>query len=90
MPDGKDGEHQLIVLFAKNWTKKNLPINPLASDHEILRRASYDLVGLPPSIELVEEYLNNNTPEKFDKLVDSLLASPTLRREMGKALARPR
>jgi hypothetical protein len=75
VPSGKDGEHPIDRFILQKLDKENLPLNPVATDHEILRRASYDLVGLPPSAELVEEYLNDNSPDKFDILTDSLLAS---------------
>ena len=84
VPPGKDGEHPIDRFIRQKLDKENLPLNPLATDHEILRRASYDLVGLPPSIELVEEYLNDNSPDKFDKLVDSLLASPHYGEKWGR------
>ena len=75
VPPGKDGAHPIDRFIRQKLEKENLPLNPLAADHEILRRASYDLIGLPPSIELVEEYLNDKSPDKYNKLIDSLLAS---------------
>ena len=84
VPSGKDGEHPIDRFIRQKLEKENLPINPLATDHEILRRASYDLVGLPPSIELVEEYSSDNTADKFDKLIDSLLASPHYGEKWGR------
>ena len=47
------------------------------SDKEtLLRRATYDLIGLPPTPKEVEEFLADNTPNAFVKVVDRLLASP--------------
>ena len=84
VPNGKYGEHPIDRFIRQKLDKENLPLNPLATDYEILRRASYDLVGLPPSVELVEEYLNDNSPNKFDKLVESLLASPHYGEKWGR------
>ena len=84
VPNGKNGEHPIDRFIRQKLDKENLPLNPLASDHEILRRASYDLTGLPPSIELVEDYLSDNASDKFDKLVDSLLASPHYGEKWGR------
>ena len=84
VPGGKDSEHPIDRFIRQKLVKENLPVNPLATDHEILRRASYDLVGLPPSIDLVEEYLSDNTIDKFDKLVDTLLASPHYGEKWGR------
>ncbi|MEL0300032.1 MAG: DUF1549 domain-containing protein, partial [Flavobacteriaceae bacterium] len=84
VPVGKDSEHPIDRFIRQKLDKENLPVNPLATDHEILRRASYDLVGLPPSIDLVEKYLNDKTPDKFDKLVSALLASPHYGEKWGR------
>jgi hypothetical protein len=41
----------------------------------LLRRACFDLTGLPPTIEQRDEFLNDTSPEAFAKLVDRLLDS---------------
>lgn len=84
VPNVKDGEHPIDRFIRQKLHSENLPLNPLASDHEILRRASYNLIGLPPSIELVQDYLSDNAPDKFDKLVDTLLASPHYGEKWGR------
>ncbi|MEJ7827329.1 MAG: DUF1553 domain-containing protein [Segetibacter sp.] len=42
----------------------------------LLRRVSLDLIGLPPSQSLANEFLQNNNEHAYEQLVDSLLASP--------------
>src|SRR6185369_3286481 len=42
----------------------------------LLRRLSLDLLGLPPSLEQVNEFVNDKRPEAYEALVDRLLASP--------------
>ena len=42
----------------------------------LLRRVSLDLVGLPPSIDDVQEFVADESPEAFNRVVDRLLASP--------------
>ena len=42
----------------------------------LLRRATYDLTGLPPSPAEVAEFLADRAPNAFEKVVDRLLASP--------------
>jgi hypothetical protein len=42
----------------------------------LVRRVSLDLTGLPPTTRLAERYLKNPSNEQYEKLVDSLLASP--------------
>ncbi len=47
-----------------------------ADRRTLLRRVSYDLVGLPPSFAESEAFAADQSPEAFDKVVDRLLASP--------------
>lgn len=49
---------------------------PKADKETLIRRASFDLTGLPPTAEEIEAFLADETPEAFEKLVDSLLQSP--------------
>ncbi len=42
----------------------------------LLRRAYYDLIGLPPSPEAIETFLSDDTPQAFERVVNELLESP--------------
>lgn len=48
--------------------------SPLATDAEFLRRVSIDVVGVPPTVEDVAEFLADRDPNKRAKLIDRLLA----------------
>ncbi len=50
--------------------------SPPADKRTLLRRASFDLIGLPPTPEEVEAFVNDDSPEAFARVVDRLLASP--------------
>jgi hypothetical protein len=50
--------------------------SPEASPEKLIRRASFDLTGLPPTPEEVDAYLADTTPDAYEKLVDRLLTSP--------------
>ena len=50
--------------------------SPEAPKITLLRRASLDLTGLPPTPEQVRDYLADNRPDAYERLVDGLLASP--------------
>jgi cytochrome c553 len=62
-------------VFAKLEQEKLKPVRP-ASKHELIRRATLDLTGLPPTPEEVEAFEKNDAPDAFEKVVDRLLASP--------------
>jgi mono/diheme cytochrome c family protein len=49
---------------------------PRAGKRTLIRRATIDLTGLPPSPEEVESFLKDDSPDAFAKVVDRLLASP--------------
>jgi hypothetical protein len=42
----------------------------------LLRRVTVDLIGLPPTIEQQDSYLNDSHPDAYERLVEQLLASP--------------
>ncbi len=49
--------------------------NPPASDRELIRRIYFDLIGLPPTPEQLEQALNNPSETRISSVVDQLLAS---------------
>ena len=49
---------------------------PPADRRQLIRRATFDLTGLPPTPEDVDAFVNDASPDAFEKVVDRLLASP--------------
>ena len=62
----------LLDRLESNGLKPNGP----ASKRELIRRASFDITGLPPTLEEVEAFQNDSSPEAWEKVIDRLLASP--------------
>jgi hypothetical protein len=56
--------------------EKKLTMNPPATARELVRRAYFDLLGLPPTPEEVAAFEKNPTDAAWEKLIDRLLASP--------------
>ena len=50
--------------------------SPEADRRTLIRRASFDLLGLPPTPEEVEAFVNDDSPQAYERLIDRLLASP--------------
>jgi len=46
-----------------------------AEKEQLIRRVSFDLTGLPPSLEEIDEFVNDPTENAFEKVVDQLLQS---------------
>lgn len=61
-------------IFEKLSQKKLKP-NDQANRRELIRRATYDLTGLPPTPEEVAEFEKSEDPQSYKKLIDRLLAS---------------
>src|SRR5436309_2539163 len=55
---------------------KRLGPAPSADKITLIRRATFDLIGLPPTTEAVDAFLADDSSKAFDKVVDRLLASP--------------
>jgi len=59
-------------VYAK-MDEKGLKPNEEADKERLLKRVSFDLIGLPPSIEMQERFLKDNSPNAYEKMVDELL-----------------
>jgi hypothetical protein len=55
---------------------KGLTHSPMAERRALIRRLSFDLLGLPPSPEDVAAFVADKSPDAYQKLVDRYLASP--------------
>jgi hypothetical protein len=58
--------------------------NGAADKRTLIRRVYYDLIGLPPTPEQVRVFLADSSPNAFEKVVDSLLASPRYGERWGR------
>ena len=56
--------------------RQGLLPNPEADKLTLLRRLTLDLTGLPPTLDEIDSFLADESPEACEKLVDRLLASP--------------
>ncbi len=69
---------------AAQW--KNQQLKPVgdADKRTLLRRASYDLTGLPPTPNEIQNFLADNSPDSFAKVIDRLLSSTAYGERWGR------
>ncbi|VTS02499.1 signal peptide protein : Uncharacterized protein OS=Isosphaera pallida (strain ATCC 43644 / DSM 9630 / IS1B) GN=Isop_2381 PE=4 SV=1: PSCyt1: PSCyt2: PSD1 [Gemmata massiliana] len=87
VPNVKDGSWAKTPIdafvLAKLEAKGLKPVKP-AERAALIRRAYYDLTGLPPTPEEVDAFVNDKSSDAYEKLVDKLLASPHYGEKWGR------
>jgi mono/diheme cytochrome c family protein len=63
---------------------RGLRPNPPADKLTLLRRATFDLAGLPPTVAEIDAFLTDRSPDAFAHVVDRLLASPRYGERWGR------
>ena len=76
--DSRDPKSSTAIdtLIADELAKHNLKPSAAADHVTLIRRLSFDLIGLPPTPEEVAAFVNDSSPAAYEKLVDRLLKSP--------------
>lgn len=69
-------QNPIDQFIAAKMQEQGLQPSPKASKATLLRRVSLDLIGLPPSLEELENFLADDSEDAYEKVVDRLLASP--------------
>ncbi len=67
---------KLDRLMARLWEANDIQPVRAATDEEMLRRAYLDLAGRIPTVAEVRDYLNDQSPNRYERLVNRLLDSP--------------
>ena len=80
--------HAIPKVKQTNWVRNDIDryvLAPLESNHmqpsaaadkrTLIRRAYYDLIGLPPTPDQIQAFLTDDSPKAFSKVVEMLLAS---------------
>jgi Protein of unknown function (DUF1549)/Planctomycete cytochrome C len=63
---------------------KGLAPSGEAAKEVLIRRVTFDLTGLPPTLEEVDTFLSDTAPDAYERLVDRVLASPHYGEHMAK------
>ncbi|HWL06822.1 MAG TPA: DUF1553 domain-containing protein [Planctomicrobium sp.] len=87
IPDVKNkdwGRNEIDRFILSQLEKQNLSPSSEADRRTLIRRLSFDLLGLPPSYEEVNKFIEDTDPLAYEKLVDRLLASPRYGERWGR------
>ncbi len=75
-PDPDVSSARIDALIETNWTGRSLTPAPPADKRTLIRRATYDLTGLPPTPAEVDAFAADQSTDAFPRVVERLLASP--------------
>jgi Protein of unknown function (DUF1553)/Protein of unknown function (DUF1549)/Planctomycete cytochrome C len=71
-----NGRNPIDSFIATRLAQAGLKMSPEADRRTLIRRLSFDLLGLPPTPERVRAFANDRDPRAYEKLVDEMLMSP--------------
>jgi len=74
-PDMDWATNEIDRFIYRRMRQEGLKPNKEADPERLLKRVSFDLTGLPPSLELQDRFLKNDQLEAYEKIVDELIAS---------------
>jgi hypothetical protein len=76
-------QNEIDNFVFKKLETKGLTPSAKADKETLLRRVSFDLTGLPPSLSEIENFKKDSSPKAFEKVVDRLLATPQYGEQMA-------
>ncbi|WP_166829073.1 PSD1 and planctomycete cytochrome C domain-containing protein [Thalassoroseus pseudoceratinae] len=73
---GLESPNPIDAFIARKLHENELDFAPKADKRVLVRRAYFDLIGLPPTPEEVANFLADDRPDAWEQLIDRLLSSP--------------
>jgi hypothetical protein len=83
VPEVKGPRNEIDRFVLARLESERLKPSPEAGRERLLRRVTFDLTGLPPSLAEMDAFLADKSPDAYEKVVDRLLASPTYGERMA-------
>lgn len=76
-------KNEIDYFILQKLEQKSLTPNTEADKERLLKRVSIDLTGLPPDLALMDRFLNDKSPNAYEKVVDELLKRPAYGEKMA-------
>ncbi len=76
-------KNDLDYFILASMQEKGLKPNEEADKERLLKRVAFDLTGLPPTLQMMDDFLNDASPNAYEKMVDRLLANPAYGEKMA-------
>ncbi|MBP7948953.1 MAG: DUF1549 domain-containing protein, partial [Verrucomicrobiales bacterium] len=84
VPEAVAGGNEIDAFIEARLKAENLAPLAEANRETLIRRLSFDLTGLPPSLVEVDNFLADKEPDAYGRLVDRLLKKPQFGEQMGR------
>jgi mono/diheme cytochrome c family protein len=75
-PEAEWVKNPIDAFILAKLKEQQLRPAPPANKRDLIRRATFDLTGLPPTPQEIDAFLSDSSPQAFEKVIDRLLASP--------------
>ena len=84
LQDSSNTVNAIDAFIEAKMAEQGVDASPSANDRALLRRLTFDLHGIPPTEDELQSYELDASPDKYERAVDRLLASP----QFGQRMAR--
>ena len=69
------GNNEIDYFILKKIKENNLLPSAIAPKEKLIRRVSFDLTGLPPTLSAIDDFIADTSENAYEKVIDKLLAS---------------
>ena len=86
IPEVKDKQwvkNEIDNFTLAKMEEAGLDPNEEADKERLLKRAALDITGLPPTVEQMDQFMNDATPQAYEKMIDRLLQTPQYGEKMA-------